>query len=96
MATVGLEEEDVPLGDLVFSVEEGAEVALGDREWEGLRLPKGAILEVALHGSSIGLGAEAWFAMAIGRVDHSAPLGTVVSGPFLGCEEETYIEEVST
>ena len=48
-----------------FGVELGRDVSIADPEWHFLTFVVGTIMEVALHGSSVGLGAEAWFAMAV-------------------------------
>eukprot|EP00435_Cladocopium_sp_Y103_P065267 s1586_g27.t1 len=80
---------------LVLSADEGAEVRVCTPEWAALLLPVGAILEVGIHGSSVGLGQEAWFAMSIESAATHLAEGVQVSGTFMGTEDETTSAEIS-
>lgn len=78
-----------------LGVPEGEEIDCGSEKWGRLACPVGAIIEVALVGSSVGLGTEGWFAFVIAEVDLMTPGGRVLKGPLLGCESESVIFEVA-
>ena len=71
-----------------FGVEEGAEITIVLPECGRLTLIAGGIMEVALHGSSLGLGTEEWFAMSIDSVSGTAATGFCVAGTLMGCEAD--------
>ena len=76
-------------------MEEGAEITIVLPEWGRLTLIAGGIMEVALHGSSLGLGTEEWFAMSIDSVSGTAATGFCVAGTLMGCEAEGLVGEVA-
>lgn len=89
-------EEEAP-EELVFSGEEGAEVALGDEGWPPPRLPAGAILEVALwefnrHGLR-GMVCHEHTKGGCGGRFGWPPRGR---GEFLGCEDLAHSGELSS
>ena len=82
-------------GTLPFGVSEGAEIKIGTLAWNRLTPVVGSVLEVCLLNSSIGLGAEDWFAVLVtewtGLPDE---MGRTVKGEFLGVENELHSEEI--
>ena len=79
-----------------FGVEEGAEITIVLPEWGRLSLIAGGIMEVALHGSSLGVGTEEWFAMSIDSVKGTAATGFCVAGTLMGCGAENLMGEVAS
>ena len=82
---------------LDLGADEGAEIKVGDMNWPLLVCPVGSVLEVALNGSSLGLGAttEAWLAVLVTGHHTSAKAGTWLQVEVLGCESDAALEDAT-
>ena len=83
-------------GAFNFGVDAGEEVVSEHARWDLVQIPVGCILEVCLQGSSIGLGAEDWFALVVDEVSGDHHQGFFIGGAFLGTESVIYEEEIAT
>lgn len=91
-------EGKTPTAPFVFGVQEGAEIGTDDPGWVSMQLPQGAVLEVAVHGSSLGVGLhdEQWFAMSIDHVAGDHLSGWQVVGRYMGSDGEAFVGEIMT
>jgi hypothetical protein len=80
----------------MFGVDEGAEIGIDDPGWVSMNLPVGTVLEVAVHGSSLGLGLqdEQWFAMSVDHVTGDHLAGRQVVGRYMGSDGDAYVDEI--
>ena len=89
-------EGKTPPAPLMFGVDEGAEIGIDDPGWVSMNLPVGTVLEVAVHGSSLGLGLqdEQWFAMSVDHVTGDHLAGRQVVGRYMGSDGDAYVDEI--
>lgn len=87
---------EAPSGTMIFAVDEGSEVSRETEQWRRMLIPVGAILEVCIQGSSLGVGAaaEEWFAVLVKEVAADPLEGWKIRGTFLGCESPYYSQDV--